>query len=90
MTTETTKQPTQVTMTFDSLGPATGAVLAACPVHGDEEVRVAVDGGRTTATWWSSLTAAQHKHRLLVWRNVIAARYGRRPLVGHIEIKIGW
>jgi len=88
MTTETTKQPTQVTMTFDSLVPATGAVLATCPVHSDEEVRVAVDGDRITATCWS-MAAAERKHRLLVWRNVIAARYGRRPLVGHIEIKIG-
>src|SRR6059058_1847564 len=41
--------------TFDSLSPATGEVVATLPVHGEAEVREAVQRARKASQWWGSL-----------------------------------
>ena len=50
--------------TFDSLSPATGEVVATFPVHGEAEVREAVQRARKASQWWQSLGPDGRKQRL--------------------------
>ena len=59
---------------FDSLNPATGAVVASFAVCTAEEVRAAVQRARPAAAWWHELGFDGRKRRLRAWRCVIASR----------------
>lgn len=65
-----------VATTFDTLNPATGAVLATFPVATDEDVRAAVAQARDAAEGWGALTFAQRKKHLLAWKRVMDRRRG--------------
>ncbi len=58
--------------TFDSLDPATGAVLSSWPVTSDDHVRAAVQRGRAAFGWWSGLGFAGRRTHLAAWRREIA------------------
>jgi len=60
--------------TFDSLEPATGALVASFPVHTAEDVRSAVERARPAALWWHELGFDGRKKRLRAWRSIIASR----------------
>ena len=60
------------TETFDSLDPATDAVLSTWPVHTDEQVQAAVTRGQESARWWGELGFAGRKPHLAAWRGEIA------------------
>ncbi|MDT4985879.1 MAG: hypothetical protein QOF95_3369 [Pseudonocardiales bacterium] len=60
--------------TFDSLDPATGAVVATFPVHTADEVEAAVERARPAALWWRELGFDGRKKRLREWRSIIASR----------------
>ncbi|MEP7021903.1 MAG: aldehyde dehydrogenase family protein, partial [Pseudonocardiales bacterium] len=68
--TVTTAPPT----TFDSLDPATGAVVATFPVDTCEDVAAAVERARPAADWWRELGFDGRKKRLRAWRSIIASR----------------
>jgi aldehyde dehydrogenase (NAD+) len=61
-------------MTFDSLDPATGEVLATYPVADAGAVRAAVGAAREAAQWWAELGFAGRRARLDAWRRLIARR----------------
>jgi acyl-CoA reductase-like NAD-dependent aldehyde dehydrogenase len=54
--------------TFESLNPATGAVLARYPVDGPAEVAAAVSRARGAAAWWGGLSHDERRRRLLAWK----------------------
>ena len=60
--------------TFDSLDPATGAVVATFPVHTAREVEATVVRARAAAAWWRSIGFAERRKRLLAVRAAIARR----------------
>src|SRR5690606_41389932 len=60
--------------TFESLNPATGAVVGTYPVHTAEEVEAAVAKARAAAQWWASLGVAGRAERLARWRGALAQR----------------
>ena len=60
--------------TFESLNPATGAVVGTYPVHTAEEVEAAVAKARAAAQWWASLGFAGRAERLARWRGALAQR----------------
>jgi acyl-CoA reductase-like NAD-dependent aldehyde dehydrogenase len=59
---------------FDSLDPATGAVVATFPVNTADEVTAAVERARPAALWWHELGFDGRKKRLRAWRSIIASR----------------
>ena len=59
---------------FDSLAPATGDVVATLPVHGDAEVREAVQRARKASQWWSTLSFDERGRRLRAYAGVLARR----------------
>ena len=71
--TTTEARPAQRT-TFDSLNPATGAVVATFAIHTPDEVRAAVERARPAAAWWAGLGYDGRKKRLRAWRSIIASR----------------
>jgi acyl-CoA reductase-like NAD-dependent aldehyde dehydrogenase len=60
--------------TFDSLDPATGAVIASYPIATDAEVNAAVARARDAAQWWGELGFDERRARLAQWRRVLARR----------------
>jgi acyl-CoA reductase-like NAD-dependent aldehyde dehydrogenase len=62
------RRPTPSPVTFDSLNPATGEVIAAFAVHGTAEVHAAVERARTAAVWWAALGEPARRRRLHAWR----------------------
>ncbi|GLW05095.1 aldehyde dehydrogenase [Microtetraspora sp. NBRC 13810] len=63
--------------TFDSLNPATGAVVGTHPVHGAEAVRATVETAADAAVWWRRLGFAGRRARLLTYKSVLARNIGR-------------
>ncbi|MEJ2855570.1 MULTISPECIES: aldehyde dehydrogenase family protein [unclassified Saccharothrix] len=59
---------------FASLDPRTGEVIAHHPVHGETEVRAAVERARTAAAFWDELGFDGRKARLDAWRKVLVKR----------------
>ncbi|WP_433264466.1 aldehyde dehydrogenase family protein [Actinosynnema sp. CS-041913] len=59
---------------FASLDPRTGEVVAHHPVHGETEVRAAVEAGRTAAAFWAALGFDGRRARLDAWRRVLVRR----------------
>ena len=60
--------------TFESLAPATGDVVATLPVHGEAEVREAVQRARRAAQWWGALPFDERGRRLRAYAGVLARR----------------
>ena len=60
--------------TFDSLSPATGEVVGTFPVHGEAEVREAVQHARKAAQWWQSLGFDGRKKRLRAYAGELTRR----------------
>jgi acyl-CoA reductase-like NAD-dependent aldehyde dehydrogenase len=59
---------------FDSVSPATGAVVGSFPVDGPEEVAAAVARARPAAAWWAELGFDGRRGRLLAFKQVLARR----------------
>ncbi len=64
----------QAVETFDSLDPATDAVVGIHPVHSADDVHAAVSRAREAAGWWDSLGFAGRAERLRRWKGVVARR----------------
>src|SRR3954467_7197836 len=60
--------------TFDSLSPATGEVVGTFPVHGEAEVREAVQRARKASQWWQGLGYDGRKQRLMAFARVLTHR----------------
>lgn len=71
--------------TIDSVDPATGDDLGSYPIAGEAEVSAAVARGRTAASWWSELTFAERRQRLLRWAGVLARRIHQLAGIVHDE-----
>ncbi|MGW2146429.1 aldehyde dehydrogenase family protein [Nonomuraea bangladeshensis] len=59
------------TVTFDSLNPATGAIVGSHPKQGPEAVREAVGRADAAAAWWAGLGHAERRRRLLDYKAVV-------------------
>ena len=62
------------TDTFESLDPATGAVVGTFPIHDEAAVRAAVDRTRGAAQWWSGLGYGGRRQRLVAWKRLVTGR----------------
>ena len=62
--------------TFDSLEPASGAVVATFPIMGADDVRAAVERARPAAAWWASLGFDGRRRRLRAFKARMARRSG--------------
>src|SRR5436190_8223331 len=60
--------------TFETYAPATGAVVATLPVHGEAEVREAVQRARKASQWWGALSFDERRERLRAYAGVLARR----------------
>ncbi len=60
--------------TFESLDPATGAVIGVHPIHDAAHVQKVVETARAEATWWRELGFDGRKKHLASWRKLIAKR----------------
>src|SRR3954447_7535179 len=74
MSVTTDRTQTEGGETFDSLAPATGDVVATLPVHGEAEVREAVQRARKASQWWGSLSYDERAQRLRAYAGVLARR----------------
>lgn len=60
--------------TFESLDPATGAVVGTHPIHDATHVRSVVERAQVEAEWWRSLGFDGRKKELARWRKTVARR----------------
>jgi acyl-CoA reductase-like NAD-dependent aldehyde dehydrogenase len=58
--------------TFESLDPATGALVGRHPVHGPAEVGAAVERARGAAAWWQAQGWEGRRDHLRRWKREIA------------------
>ncbi|MEV0681937.1 aldehyde dehydrogenase family protein [Actinosynnema sp. NPDC050436] len=59
---------------FASLDPRTGEVVAHHPVHGEADVRAAVESARAAAAFWAGLGFDGRRARLDAWRKLLVRR----------------
>jgi len=59
--------------TFNSLNPATGAVMATFPVDDDGAVTAAVERAQEAASWWGGLGFDGRRQRLLAFKHAVVA-----------------
>ncbi|HEY6935262.1 MAG TPA: aldehyde dehydrogenase family protein [Marmoricola sp.] len=71
--------------TFDSINPRTGDVVGTWPVHGEEQVRAAVERAREASRWWGGLSYADRRERLDAWKGVLTRRMQQLANVVHEE-----
>src|ERR1700685_1548392 len=71
--------------TFESINPATGEVLATYGIDGEREVAAAVRRARGAADWWSGLSFADRRLRLLAWKSHLTRYMGRLARLVHDE-----
>src|ERR1700723_3607743 len=71
--------------TFESVNPATGEVLATYGIDGQREVAIAVRQARAAAIWWSGLSFAARRLRLLAWKSPLTRYLGRLAQLVHDE-----
>ena len=71
--------------TFESLNPASGAVVGTFPIDGPDEVAAAVGRAREAARWWSALDFAERRRRLAGFRRVVAQRIDELSELVHRE-----
>src|SRR4051795_9033480 len=74
MSVTTDRTQTEGGETFESFAPATGDVVATLPVHGEAEVREAVQRARRASQWWSTLPFDERGRRLRAFAGVLARR----------------
>jgi acyl-CoA reductase-like NAD-dependent aldehyde dehydrogenase len=70
---------------FDSLDPASGAVVATFPVQDAAEVEAAVARAHVAAAWWRGLGWSGRRARLDAWKGVLARRSGELAELVHRE-----
>ncbi|MGW4640062.1 aldehyde dehydrogenase family protein [Sphaerisporangium sp. NPDC004334] len=70
---------------FDSLNPATGAVVGTHPRHDAEAVHAAVERAGQAARWWAGLGFEARRRRLLDYKAVLVANLGRIADLVHQE-----
>jgi len=73
------------TDTFDSLDPATGAVLSSWPVHSAEQVDAVVERAKEAARWWAELGFAGRRTHLTTWKAEIARGLPELARLVHAE-----
>lgn len=73
------------TLTFDSLNPATGAVVGSHPKHDAEAVRAAVGRAGSAAEWWEGLGHAGRRRRLLDYKAVVTRELRELAALVHEE-----
>lgn len=71
--------------TFDSLDPASGAVVGTFPVMTAEDLREVVAEAREASRWWAQIGFRERKRRLLAWRTAIASRFDELADLVHAE-----
>src|SRR3954454_6023560 len=74
MSVTTDRPQTEGGETFDSVAPATGELVATLPVHGEAEVREAVQRARRASQWWGALPFDERSRRLRAYAGVLARR----------------
>jgi len=72
-------------LTFESVNPATGEVVATFPVFGEKEVNEAVARAREGAAWWAGLPWRERRLRLLAWKSHITRYMERLAQLIHDE-----
>src|SRR4051795_11470853 len=70
---------------FDSLNPRTGDVVDTYPIHGEAEVRAAVERAREAASWWGALSFDERETWLTSWKGVMTRRIAQLAEVVHQE-----
>jgi acyl-CoA reductase-like NAD-dependent aldehyde dehydrogenase len=86
MTTSRTASPADgQAVTFETLNPATGQVIAAFPVHGPEQAAAAVSRAREAARWWADLGWRERRNRLLDWKSYLTRKLEELAVVVHDE-----
>ena len=73
------------TDTFDSLDPATGAVLSSWQVHSAEQVDAVVERAKEAARWWAELGFAGRRTHLTAWKAEIARGLPELARLVHAE-----
>ncbi|GIH90069.1 aldehyde dehydrogenase family protein [Planobispora siamensis] len=71
--------------TFDSLNPATGAVVGTHPIQDAAAVRAAVAAAEPAAAWWGGLDWAERRKRLLDYKAVVTRDIARVVDMVHQE-----
>src|SRR5438270_4729512 len=74
MSVTTNRSRTSDGQTFASLAPATGDIVATLPVHGEAEVREAVQRARRASQWWQGLGFDGRRKRLRAFAGVLTRR----------------
>ena len=62
------------TDSFDSLNPATGAVVDTFPIHDQAAVRASVERAREAAAWWAGLGVGGRRQRLMAWKQHLTGK----------------
>ncbi|GAA3580932.1 aldehyde dehydrogenase family protein [Nonomuraea rosea] len=75
------------TLTFDSLNPATGAIVGSHPKHTADAVHEAVGRAEQAAAWWAALAPAERRTRLLDYKAVLTQHL--RELAGLVQEETG-
>ncbi|MEV0594220.1 aldehyde dehydrogenase family protein [Nonomuraea cavernae] len=73
------------TLTFDSLNPATGEIVGSHPKQTADAVHEAVGRAEHAATWWSGLSPAERRRRLLDYKAIIAQHIRELAALVHKE-----
>ena len=83
----TTRKPAQsgLVKTFDSVNPATDEPVGTFLIFGEDEVSETVANAREAAAWWSALSFAERKTRLLAWKSYLTRYIMRLAEVVHAE-----
>jgi acyl-CoA reductase-like NAD-dependent aldehyde dehydrogenase len=83
----TTRKPAQsgLVKTFDSVNPATDEPVGTFPIFGEDEVNETVARAREAAAWWSGLSFAERKTKLLAWKSYLTRYIMRLAEVVHAE-----
>jgi acyl-CoA reductase-like NAD-dependent aldehyde dehydrogenase len=71
--------------TFDSLNPATDEPVGTFPIFGEAEVKETVARAREAAAWWSGLSFAERRTKLLAWKSYLTRYIMRLAEVVHAE-----
>src|SRR3954454_10650717 len=74
MSVTTDRTQTEGGETFESFAPATGEVVATLPVHGEAEVREAVQRAPMASQWWRTLSFVERGRRLREHAGVLGRR----------------
>ncbi len=72
-------------VTFETLNPATGQVIAAFPVAGPEEAAAAVNRAREASRWWAELGWRERRNRLLDWKSQVTRQLDELAILVHDE-----